>query len=124
MLLVKDPSFEDAFWKLPGGSIETGDEDATTAAIREAEEETGIKILEAEMELISAEQKECALGKYHPFLFLARVSEEKLDTRLPIADENGEPMKTEVFKRMQVSTMRGLLEKHRDLVCEAEGVFA
>ena len=121
MLLVKDETFPDAFWKLPGGSVERGDSDAVAAVIREAKEETGIQLLTEEIELV-LEQEEIR-GRYRPSLYLARVSEEKLDTRLPIADENGHPMKTEVFKRMQVSTMRGLLEKHRVLVCEAEMMF-
>jgi ADP-ribose pyrophosphatase YjhB (NUDIX family) len=122
MLLVEDESFADSFKKLPGGSIEQIDADVIAAAIREVREETGIQLLREEVELILEEQNE--KGKYRPYLCLARISEEKLDTRLEIADENGHPMMTKVFPRMQVSTMRGLLEKHRSLVCEAETLFA
>ena len=122
MLLVKDETFPDAFWKLPGGSVERGDSDAVAAVIREAKEETGIQLLTEEIELVL--EQEVENGKYRPALCLARISEEKLDTRLPVADENGHPMKTEVFKRGQVSTMKDLLEKHRCLICEAETVFA
>ncbi len=120
MILVKDGR-RNALWKLPGGGIETGDKDVIAAAIRENAEETGIK-LEREEVIPCAEQRRTEEGVYYPYFYLAQVSEEKLDTRLEIADENGQPIRVAAFNRGEVPTMVDLLERHRSFIRAVEKV--
>lgn len=118
-LLVKDPSFRDALWKLPGGGIEPDDADIIAAAIRESREETGIQLLPKEVELRSEQRR--TNGAYYPYFCVARVSERKLNARFKIANENGRPIMTGIFERMEVPTMRDMLERHRFFIREIEG---
>jgi len=119
ILVVRDEMFPNPLWKLPGGSIEREDSDVIAAAIREVMEETGVELVPEELEVIS-EQHIDEDGRYHPYLCIARVTEEKMDTRLPVAEEDGNPMRTDVPKRAIVSTMKGFLDRHRDFICEVE----
>ncbi|MDO8566597.1 MAG: NUDIX hydrolase [bacterium] len=116
ILLVKDESRINARWKLPGGNIESSDGDVIAAAIREVREETGVKLLPEEVHLRSEERR---TKPYYPYCCVANVTEEKIDTRLKIADENGHPIRVADFKRSEVPTMVDLLERHRVFVREA-----
>ncbi len=120
MILIKDGR-PNALWKLPGGGIETSDEDVIAAAIREDAEETGIK-LEREEVVLCAEQRRTEEGVYYPYFCLAQVSEEKLDTRFKSGDENGKPIKVTAFDRTEVPTMVDLLERHRFFIKALEEV--
>jgi 8-oxo-dGTP pyrophosphatase MutT (NUDIX family) len=121
ILLVQEER-PDALWKLPGGTIEETDEDTVVAAIREVYEETGVRLDRKEMTLCSEERR--AEGKYFPAFCLAEVPEEKLDTRKPINDEDGRPIKTGLFDRSEVPTMIDLLERHRGFITAIEELAA
>jgi len=120
-VLVREERRRDAQWKLPGGRIEPADGGVIAAAIREVEEETGIRLLPEELTLLYSERR--TNGVYFPYFCTASISEEKLDTRLPIADENGKPMRTGVFSRAEIPTMPDLLERHRPFIWEVEGYW-
>lgn len=121
MILVKDESFTDARWKLPGGGIEESDGGIVVAAIREAREETGMDLAPEEIMLCS-NQRRTKDGTYYPYLCLAQVPEEKLDTHPKVADENGKPIRVADFPRAEVSMMVDLLERHRGFVKALEEV--
>lgn len=121
IVLVKDEAFVDARWKLPGGGIEPTDGGIVAAAIREAREETGMDLAPKEIMLCS-NQRRAKDGTYYPYLCLAQVSEEKLDTHQKIADENGKPIRVADFRRAEVSMMVDLLERHRGFVKALEEV--
>ena len=124
VVLVKDKRFDDARWKLPGGSIEPNDRNIIAAAIREAKEETGggilgIQLLPSEVLIISTD-KRTDTG-YRPFLCMACVSDERL-SRLPkIGNENGHSIMIGLFDRSEVEGMMvDFLDEHRPLVLLAE----
>lgn len=119
MILIKDESFHDARWKLPGGGIEAADAGIVAAAIREAREETGMEFAPEEMTLRCDQRR--ANGTYYPYLCLAQVSEEKLDSHQKVADENGRPIRVADFERDEVPTMLDLLERHRQFIQNVEG---
>jgi len=120
-VLVVDESFPEKRWKLPGGRIEEDDDSVIAAAIREALEETGIRLLPEEMMFLRSEQR--ANEVYFPNFCVASVSEEKLDTRRKVIDDVGKPMRTGVFKRAEVPTMLDLVDRHRPFVHEIEGYW-
>jgi len=107
------------YWKLPGGSIDATDEDVISAAIREVREETGILLERVELELVT-EQYTGEDGKFHPYLYIARISREKMNSRHEIGDENGYEMEVGIFHGRVIATMKDLLPKHRNYVCEIE----
>lgn len=114
MVLVKDTWFPEPWWKLPGGSIEPADLSVESAAIRECEEETGIRLLPTEISIHSRSHR--VNGVYYPNICIAKVTEEKLDTRLKFGNENGHRIMTAAFDRTEVPTMVDLLWQHRPLV--------
>ena len=118
-VLVKDMSKKNPLFKLPGGGIEEG-EDVVATAIREVAEETGIKLSPSEIEWWYPEEREN--GRYLPHFCVARISEEKLDTYTKIGDEDGVPIKVEVFDRAEVSELGNdsVLSKHLRLILDAE----
>ena len=122
IILVKDGR-PNALWKLPGGTIEEKDAGIIAAAIREADEETGIKLLPEEV-MLCANQRRAKDGKYYPYLCLAQVSEEKLESRLKVADEDGKPIWTAIFDRTEVPAMLDLLNRHRGFINALEEVSA
>ncbi len=118
VILVKDPSKPNALWKLPGGGVEVSDGNVIAAAIREVFEETGIALTREEFR-ITFEQRRVN-GVYYPHFCVARVSEEKLDTRKKIGDEDGKSLMVADFGRDEVPTMLDLLERHRPFIQEIE----
>ena len=121
VILIKKIHYDDPLWALPGGGIDDDDTDIIGAIIRETAEETGIELLRSEIEHILEE----TLGeRYAPHLCIARISEEKLDTRKPFGDENGRRLQVAAFDRSEVPTMPDLLERHRPFVHELEQRYA
>lgn len=118
-VLIKDKSKQNALWKLPGGGIEISDKTVVAAAIREVEEEIGIKLLRDEVFLMTEQRREN--GTYYPYFCIARVSEEKLNTRKKVGDEDGKPLMVADFERAEIPTMLDLLERHRPFIQEIEG---
>lgn len=104
--------------KLPGGKMEKG-EDVITAAIREIELETGIQLRVEEVRMLCSEWY--SYYKYHPFFCVAYVSEETLDTRSEIGDEDDHPIFTRIFDRSKILEIPNLLEPHRLLIRKVEG---
>lgn len=119
IVLVKDKSFPEPFWKLPGGSIESTDTGIISAAIRECREETGIQLTMGEVFLHSLWWERRGKTAYRPSFCIVRVSEEKLDTRLKVGDEDGHALMVAAFDKEEVPIMVDLLEQHRPLVNEA-----
>jgi len=125
-LLIRDRRFSDALCKLSGGHIESGDhtksdDDGVIAtAIREVREETGVELFPEEVELV---WNEFGLDGIHydPYFCVARVTEEKLDTREEIGNENGSPIETVIVNRAEILTMPDLLEDHRPFIRKIEG---
>lgn len=117
MVLVKDKRFPCPRWKLPGGGIEPTDIDVISAAIRECQEETGLSLALNEVSLHSTQIRKN--GSYRPHLCIAEVTEEKLDTRVKIGNEDGRDIMVGAFDRDEVPTMVDLLQVHRGLVNEA-----
>ncbi|MDO8742602.1 MAG: NUDIX hydrolase [bacterium] len=117
-VLVKDKKFLEPRWKLPGGGVETSDEDRTEAAIRECRQETGITLSREDF-LFCTWIQHC--DGHYQYIFVAEVTEEQIDSRLKIGDENGRPIQVAAFETAEVPTMLDLLEKHRPLIAEALG---
>ncbi len=117
MVLVKDKRFEDPYWKLPGGGIESTDANVIAAAIRECRQETGIHLLPTEVLFHFENWRED--GAYRPHFCIARVTEAKLDTRLKFGDENGHTIMVAAFERFEVPEMPDLLAPHRFFVNQA-----
>ena len=120
--LVRDRRFEpDAYWKVVGGSIEKGDDSPIAAVIREVREETGdpsvpdsgIQLLPEEITLVF--ERPFPNGSVQYF-FVARVSEEKLDTHGKVGDEDGAPLDIQVVRRVDTLSMPDLLEWHKEIV--------
>lgn len=110
LALVKNKRYRAPLWKLPGGSVESTDKNQKAAAIRECQEETGIRLLAEEILEYSMERHEDGHCQH---LFIAQVTEEKLDTRLKVGNEDGHPIMVAAFDRTEVPTMPDLLEVHR-----------
>ena len=120
-MFVLDPSFSEAFWKIPCGHIKQG-ESALDAAIREANEETGIELRPEKVRLVSTHfrlNESC----YFPHCFVADVSEDELDTRHEVTyEENGREMKTRIFTRAEIPmAFDSILEDHHWVIKEIEG---
>ncbi|MCX6787666.1 MAG: NUDIX domain-containing protein [Candidatus Kaiserbacteria bacterium] len=115
ILLIRDKWFETPYWKLPGGGIESIDADIIAAAIREIEEEVGMRLVRAEVAVCSTDWRD-EQKIYHPHFCIARVTEEKLDMHLKIGDENGRPLMVATFEKNEVPTMGDLLDQHRPFV--------
>lgn len=110
LILVKNKRHKAPLWKLPGGGVEPTDKNRKAAALRECQEETGICLLAEEILEYSWERHEDGHCQY---LFIAQVTEEKLDTRLRVGNEDGHPIMVAAFDRTEVPTMPELLEVHR-----------
>lgn len=115
LVLVKNKGHRAPLWKLPGGGVESTDKNRKAAAIRECQEETGIRLLAEEILEHSWKRHKDGHSQH---LFIAKVTEEKLDTRLKVGNEDGYPIMVAAFDRNEVPTMPGLLEKHRSLINE------
>jgi 8-oxo-dGTP pyrophosphatase MutT (NUDIX family) len=118
-VLVKDTTKQNPRFKLPGGSIEDG-EDVIAGAIREVKEETGIELSPTEVQWWYPEERKN--GSYLPHFCVAKVTEEKLDTHVKNGDEDGVPIKVQIFDRTEVSLLseKTVLYKHLPLILEAE----
>ena len=117
LVLVKDKMFAEPRWKLPGGGIESTDANVIAAAIRECREETGIHLLPTEFPFHFQNWREN--GAYRPHFCIARVTEEKLDTRLKFGDENGRSIMVAAFGRAEVLDMIDVLDHHRPFLNQA-----
>ncbi len=112
------------YWKFPGGGIESDDCGLIDAAIREAAEETGItKLLPEEVDIVSKEER--VNGIYRANFLVARVSEEKLDTRRRVTEEitnrgKSRMMLTTICEWKMLLKMENFLPQHRELVRRAE----
>lgn len=115
IVLVKDKKYELPLWKMPGGGVETTDINHSAAAVRECKEETGIRLLPGEITHFSREPHD---DGHYQHIFIAQLTEEKLDTRLKIGNENGHPLMVAAFPKSEVPTMLDLLEQHRPLIVE------
>lgn len=111
VVLIMDRSFVNPQWKLPGGSIEMADQNVINAAVREAQEETGILLYRERIILHSVHRR--VDGVYYPHLCVALVTEAELDTRRKTGNENGHPIKVQAFARMTALTATNMLERHR-----------
>lgn len=125
ILLVMDESKHNPRWKLPGGGIEQKRDGGSiiAAAIRETSEEAGIELSPEEV-VLCANQRRAKDGTYYPYLCLAQVTEERLETRYKLGDEDGKPIKTALFERGEVPMMLDLLERHRGFIKALEEVSA
>jgi len=117
-VLVKNNMFPEPRWKLPGGGVEQADKNRTEAAIRECKEETGIALSPEDFLFCSWKQHD---DGHYQYIFVAKVSEKKLDTRLKIGDENGCPIRVAAFDNSEIPTMLDLLENHRSIITMAMG---
>ncbi len=116
IVLVWDPSFNKPRWKLPGGGIEPTDLTVIDAAIRECHEETGINLFREEITLFSCQpHKSRASNLYR---CIARVTEEKLDTRSEFGSEGTHLIKVKAFWIEEVLRKVHLLPQHRPLIEE------
>jgi len=113
VVLVRNDFYRDSYWKLPGGKIEQFDLDVIAAAIREVGEETGIALKRKEVALLTMQWREDQV--YHPYFCVAKVTDDTLETRSAVADEDGDPMWVSVFERSEVLGAK-VLERHRDLI--------
>jgi hypothetical protein len=93
--------------------------------MREAKQETGIRLRREQMIQISEQRREMVGGKmkYCPHFFIAHVTEEELDTRAEVTEEDGERMVTKVVGRNEVATMPDFLPQHIPFVRKAEKWF-
>lgn len=68
------------FWALPGGKLEIGLESVDETAIREAEEETNLKIEKQKLELLGvySNPKRDPRGHYISIAYLTQINEGKL----------------------------------------------
>lgn len=120
LVMDENGNFSASRWKLPGGSIER-EERIVAAAIRECREETGIRLLSKEVSLHSWHWR--GEGGYRPHLCIARVTEEKLDTRAEIGQETAGPLLVKAFQRHEVLEMPDLLDRHRILIKEVFSIL-
>lgn len=111
VVLIMDRSFVNPKWKLPGGGIEIADQNVVNAAVREAQEETGILLSRERVILHSVHRR--VDGVYYPHLCVALVTEEELDTRRRVGNEDGHPVKVQAFARMTALTTTNMLERHK-----------
>lgn len=101
--LVRDPKKpRPHYWKLPGGRS-IGSETALQCAVREVEEELGIILKPAELELLSEEFK----GNHHLVIFKTTLSE------LPVMRAQGdEQEEIAVFTPKQILEMKDFSPNH------------
>ena len=119
VVLVKEMERPCALWKLPGGSIEpidqgVGREQVIAASIRETLEETAIALARDEVRFQFEDSRDN--HRYTPYLCVAEVSEEKLDTHARITDGDGKPTVVNTFLFDELIAMEDLLPRHRDLI--------
>ena len=117
ILLVKDKSFTDPRWKLPGGSVEAEDTDITSAAIRELGSETGLRLKRWRFTILTDERR--TEERYRPHLCVVRLTETKLDSHEPVGNEDGKQLEVRAFTHAEVLAMTGILTQHLDLIREA-----
>lgn len=119
IILIIEDGKPEPLWKIPGGSLRRG-EGVIAGAIRECEEETGIRLLPEEIHILSKERLEGRV--YHPFYCAAFVSEEKLDTRKLRTYEGGDrrfAIRTGLFPREEPLRMPDLLQQHLPAIEQA-----
>jgi ADP-ribose pyrophosphatase YjhB (NUDIX family) len=114
LLVRKLYSPEGVFWKFPGGKIKRTDKGIVPAAARETTEETGMKGLLPEEVKLYWKQWELS-GIYYPHLCIARVSEEKLNTRERFTFDDNSPLETGIFEQSEIPMMMPLLLKRHHL---------
>lgn len=103
-------------WKFPCGSIEgtdagVGETKVIIAAIREAEEETGIPLDPKEIRVCFVEKSD--RDGYWPYFCVAEISEAKMDTHADETSDDGEELEVKTFMHGQLWTMRDIPRKHR-----------
>lgn len=84
LALIRKPPFEDGVWRPPGGGIQPG-EDFVSGAVREALEETGLRV-DLRRYLVDAAAVFRNSGRelhWNTHVFLADTSDETLDPRDP-----------------------------------------
>ncbi len=107
--LVRDPRKpQPQYWKFPGGKGHSG-ESPEQAAVRETEEETGIKILESQLILLDEEVRR----DHFFFAFEAPVMDL---IGLKARGDEGEEVK--LFSAEYIKRMKDLFSPHRKLFKE------
>jgi ADP-ribose pyrophosphatase YjhB (NUDIX family) len=105
--LVRDPRKPaPRFWKLPGGKGD-GQKTPEESAVRELEEETGIKVAGEDLELVDKQDRDSH------FFFVFRVDISTLGGLKNRGDE-GEEVK--LFTAEEISEMKDFFLPHRDAV--------
>jgi len=107
VVLVLDPEKPTPhFWKFPGGRKEHGETPEKTA-VRELEEETGIKVLETDISLISE------ISKKDHTLFVYQVVIENFNS---LAKRGIEGEHTAIFFEKELANMVDFFPPHRKIL--------